>query len=235
MARLERELLEKTGAAYTDAGILAARKQSWKAVHAIRSAIRPGMTEEEGLALAQQTIQSLCGNRMWHKPHVRFGRNTLLSYGKPSEPGVVLGEHDVFFLDIGPVFEGFEGDCGATFQVGSDPEHARCIRDARQIFRLVKEKWTRERVTGEALYEFAKKQSAPLGWALTLEEANGHRLSDFPHALYFKGGISELGFAPTAHRWVLEIQIRHPERPFGAFHEDLLIEDASVDPFSGPF
>ena len=26
-------------------------------------------------------------------------------------------------------------------------------------------------------------------------------------------------------RWILEIQIRHPHRNFGAFYEDLLIED----------
>lgn len=28
--------------------------------------------------------------------------------------------------------------------------------------------------------------------------------------------------APTANRWILEIQIRHPSRNFGAFYEDLL-------------
>jgi len=193
------------------------------------------MTEEQGHEIAREVIASLCGTKMWHRPHVRFGKNTLLSYGTPSEPGVVLGENDVFFLDIGPVYEGFEGDCGATFQVGSDPDHARCLRDARAIFSKVKNKWAAERLTGEALYDFARRETEPLGWKLTLEEANGHRLSDFPHAIYFKGGISELGFTPATHRWVLEIQIRHPERNFGAFHEDLLIEDASVDPFAGPF
>lgn len=234
MARLEKDQLEKTGALFTDAGILEARRRSWDAVHAIATRLRPGMSEEEGQAIAHETLRSMGSTKIWHRPHVRFGRNTLLSYGSPSEPGVLLAANDIFFLDIGPVFDGFEGDCGATFQVGTNPEHARCIRDGRAIFAKVKRKWREERLSGEALYEYARAQTEPLGWVLTLEEANGHRLSDFPHAIYFKGGISELGFAPTAHRWVLEIQIRHPELPFGAFHEDLLVEESSWDPFSGP-
>jgi methionyl aminopeptidase len=32
-------------------------------------------------------------------------------------------------------------------------------------------------------------------------------------------------FRPSALRWMLEIQIRHPKRNFGAFFEDLLVED----------
>jgi hypothetical protein len=28
---------------------------------------------------------------------------------------------------------------------------------------------------------------------------------------------------PALRRWMLEIQIAHPTRPFGAFYEDLLI------------
>jgi Xaa-Pro aminopeptidase len=231
MARLERELLEKTGAAFTDAGILSARKRSWEALHAIASRLRPGMTEEEGRELAQQMLRERGSAKIWHRPHVRFGKNTLLSYGSPSEPNVVLQEEDVFFLDLGPIFDGFEGDVGATFQVGSNPEHARIIRDGQAIFAEVKEKWRTEKLTGEALYDFARQITEPLGWKLTLEEANGHRLSDFPHAIYFKGGISELGFTPAAQKWVLEIQIRHPELPFGAFHEDLLVDEAD-SPFT---
>ncbi len=224
MARLEKEQLERTGKAFNDTGILAARRLGWEAVHRIASQIKSGMSEEEGQVIARHVLKDLGSNKIWHRPHVRFGTNTLLSYGYASAPDMRLGDNDVFFLDIGPVFDGFEADCGATFQVGDDPEHARCIRDARAIFDRVKRKWRTERVTGEALYEFARSVTEPLGWVLTLEEANGHRLSDFPHAIYFKGGISELGFTPTAHLWVLEIQIRHPERPFGSFHEDLLVE-----------
>lgn len=231
MGRLEQELLERTGRDFHEAGILAARQSGWKAVHAIAAQIRPGMNENEGLAIAQETVKSLGSSKIWHRPHVRFGVNTLKSYGSPSDPDVILQPNDLFFIDIGPVFDGYESDAGATFQVGHDPEHQRCIQDGRRIFAAVKAKWSSSQLTGEALYGFAAEQARALGWELTLEEANGHRLSDFPHAIYFKGGISELDFVPSPHRWVLEIQIRHPQRPFGSFHEDLLVDAPPTDPF----
>jgi hypothetical protein len=33
-----------------------------------------------------------------------------------------------------------------------------------------------------------------------------------------------VNFAPTTDLWVLEIQIRHPERQIGTFYEDLLLD-----------
>jgi hypothetical protein len=37
---------------------------------------------------------------------------------------------------------------------------------------------------------------------------------------------------PRGSLWVLEIQIRHPNREFGAFFEDLLLEDDELQAFS---
>ena len=52
---------------------------------------------------------------------------------------------------------------------------------------------------------------------------NGHRLADFPHAALYKGPLAEAAFTPSAGLWMLEIQIRHPELPYSAFFEDLLL------------
>lgn len=51
----------------------------------------------------------------------------------------------------------------------------------------------------------------------------GHRVSDFPHAIYRGGDLGDLAAYPNTGLWILEIQIAHPDRPFVAFHEDLLI------------
>lgn len=51
---------------------------------------------------------------------------------------------------------------------------------------------------------------------------NGHRLGDFPHAVYFKGKLGEIDIIPKEKLWVLEILIRHPRKNFGAFFEDLI-------------
>ena len=86
---------------------------------------------------------------------------------------LVLGEQDMFFLDIEPVYGDAEGDAGQTFVFGDDPEHRKAARDVRALWDDAREQW------------FAPG----LGWELNT--------------------------------------IRHPTRPFGAFYEDLLLDDQS--------
>jgi Xaa-Pro dipeptidase len=40
----------------------------------------------------------------WHKRIVRAGRNTLAPYDE-NPPDLTVGEDDILFLDLGPVFE----------------------------------------------------------------------------------------------------------------------------------
>lgn len=215
--------IEKTGARFDSGLILEARKKTWAAVELIASRFAPGLSEKEATDLANQTMKELGTTKQWHKTHVRFGENTLKHYGLPSEGNPVLGENDIFFLDVGPVWDGFEADVGKTYAVGSDAEMIRCAADAIEIHSEVRNHWAEHQVGGKALYDYARERAESRGWIINLFEANGHRLSDFPHKLYFTGGISDVEFTPTACRWVLEIQIRHPQRPFGAFYEDLLV------------
>ncbi len=56
---------------------------------------------------------------------------------------------------------------------------------------------------------------------------SGHRLSDFPHSAHYDGPLADVDFRPNPNLWVLEIAIIHPDRRFGAFYEDLLLEDQS--------
>ena len=64
---------------------------------------------------------------------VRFGQNTTKNFEDPSTPGVVLGDDDIFFLDIGPIYEGCEGDAGYMFVVGDDPEMTKVAEDVKSI------------------------------------------------------------------------------------------------------
>ena len=58
-------------------------------------------------------------------------------------------------------------------------------------------------------------------------DLSGHRLSDYPHSAHYDGPLAEVGFTPSPNLWVLEIAIAHPDKTFGAFYEDLLLEDQS--------
>lgn len=214
--------LERVGPAFSSARLMEAREKTWRAMNELAALIRPGMLEEEAYELAKSMFAQHGAPKAWHRPHVRFGINTLKAYSEPSQPGVRLGEKDLFFLDVGPIWNGYEGDAGDTYVVGDDPEMLRCAKDAREIFAEVRAHWLQSKVNGPDLYRFAELRAQSRGWVLNTR-VNGHRVSDFPHALHFKGSLTDQEAIPQPGLWVLEIQIRHPEREIGAFFEDLLI------------
>ncbi|MDF0606695.1 M24 family metallopeptidase [Neisseriaceae bacterium TC5R-5] len=213
---------EQLGQAYDAAKLLEARQQTRAAVELIAANIRPGMYEEEAIELAKDLLADIGLLRGWHDVYVRFGPNTLKTFGAPSEPGVVLGEDDIFFIDIGPVWEQWEGDGGDTFVTGNNPELARCALDARAIFHLVRAKWLQDGSSGQQLYQFAESCAHERGWELNLD-LSGHRIADFPHKAIYAGSLAEVDFTPAHLLWVLEIHIRHPSQPYGAFFEDILL------------
>jgi hypothetical protein len=61
-----------------------------------------------------------------------------------------------------------------------------------------------------------------MGWRVNLE-MKGHRASDFPHAIHKADKLADFDQRPSPGPWILEIRIAHPQRPFGAFFEDLLV------------
>lgn len=215
--------VEAVGPRYDAVAMLQARAKTRRVMHDIAAAIRPGMLEERAVELARALLKDAGLLRGWHALHLRFGANTLKPFGAPSEPGVMLQADDLFFLDIGPVWQGCEADAGETFVVGADPEMHRIARDVHTVFDEVAGRWRSEGLTGQALYAHAAGRAQALGWELNLQ-MNGHRLADFPHAAIHKGPLAEAPFRPSSGLWVLEIQIRHPSRPFGAFYEDLLLD-----------
>jgi len=220
MEAQDRSTIEKSKDGYQPEMLLSVQQRAWEALAAIKSRIVPGMREEDAYHMANQVLDELGAERKWHRCYVRFGVNTILKYGLPSQPNVILGENDIYFLDLGPVWNGYEGDVGDTIATGNDPDMIRCAQDARRIFAIVRDHWKKERPTGEALYAFARQTAESMGWQLV--PSTGHRLSDFPHAIYFRGHMGDVDFTPAPEKWVLEIHLRHPERSFGAFYEDLL-------------
>jgi Xaa-Pro aminopeptidase len=214
---------EAVGRSYDRQMIIEARRRTREAIQRIAAMILPGTFEDAAVQYARQVLKDFEMIRGWHGIHVRFGVNTLKQFGKPSEPGVKLLEHDIYFIDIGPVWQKWEGDGGETFAVGTDPDMHRAVHDVREVFDRVRNRWLAEKISGRDLYQYADEQARNLGWELNLE-MSGHRLSDFPHTALHTGSLAEVAFTPSEGLWVLEIQIRHPQRPFGAFYEDLLLQ-----------
>jgi methionyl aminopeptidase len=221
--------IEGTGSSYTEAGFLEMRSRTRSAVHVIAHQITPGLSEEQAKELAKETLKDLDMRRGWHHIIVRCGPNTTKDFMERSEPDTILRDNDIFFIDIGPVYADFEGDAGDTFVLGNDPVHLKAQHDVHEIWGIVRTKWFTEQLTGVELYEFATETAQSFGWNLNLD-LSGHRLSDYPHSAHYDGSLAEVELAPSAGLWVLEIAIAHPDGTFGAFYEDLLLEDQSFPP-----
>ena len=223
----ESDTREAHGSQFSPDSMRYARAQSWQAITDIAAQIKPGMTEAQGHEQALAVLQRLGTERIWHPIKVRFGASTLKAFKEAPEPDRVLAESDIFFLDIGPVWQGHEGDAGDTFVVGDDAEMHACAEAARTLWHDVSDRWRQDGLAGSGLYAYATARAEEMGWRLNLG-MKGHRLCDFPHAIYKAGSLADFENCPATGMWVLEIQIAHPTRPFGAFYEDLLIEGDSA-------
>lgn len=217
--------LEAVGPAFVKDTMLEMRGKTRDAIHAIAAACTPGMVEEDAVQMARDILAEGDMIRGWHDVYVRFGANTLKTFGAESNPGVVLKENDIFFIDIGPVWGETEGDGGETFVVGADAGMEQCAADAKTLFHTVRKKWESTGMSGKALYDFAIDEAKAMGWELNMD-LSGHRLSDFPHEAVYAGPMADVAFKPSALIWVLEIHIRHPDGLYGAFFEDMLLDDS---------
>nr|WP_238935134.1 M24 family metallopeptidase [Pseudomonas typographi] len=198
-----------------------AQAMTWSAIERLAARIAPGMRETEARALGQHVLAELDMQRIWHPLLVRFGANTLKTFGQRSDGDPVLGADDIFFIDMGAVWQGHEGDAGHTFTTGDDPQRAACAAAAKALFERVQARWQQGRVSGAHLYDYAQAQARAMGWRLNLD-IKGHRVSDFPHSVHRGGDLGDFEQYPNPGLWILEIQIAHPSEPYGAFYEDLL-------------
>lgn len=212
---------EAVGQRFDPALMQRAREKTWAALHGIRERMRPGISEDEAKAAALDVFRELGYERLWHPVLIRIGANTIRTYRQRSDPNVRLGENDSYFIDLGLVFDGHEGDVGDTFVVGHAPQRQACADAARGLFGEVAAAWRSQGLSGQALYAFAGERAEAMGWRFN-HAIKGHRVSDFPHSIHQGGDLGDLEASPSSGLWILEIQIAHPTEPFGAFHEDLL-------------
>lgn len=215
---------EKVGPRYSLDGMLAAREKSIRALAAIASQLTVGMTTGEALEMAAQQLTAMGASHTWHPTYIRFGPDTI----RPSREGVdrqrELRASDIVVVDLGPVWDGYEGDYGDTFIFGELPLHLACRTALHEVFDETRQAWLGG-LTGRELYDFAEQSAEAKGWRLARNLA-GHRLADFPHALFESKELADLEIPPSEMAWVLEIQLCHPTEPVGGFFEDMLMLQA---------
>lgn len=200
---------------------LEARRLTMQAVDIVSGSIEIGMQEADGLDLIDTTLKKLGADKKWHPNKFRIGCNTQKSFRDISEPNIKLQENDIYFIDIGPVWDNHEGDFGNTFTVGENSEHQEISDAARQIFDKTARFWKEKNKSGKELYDFASLSAKSFGYELN-DRMKGHRIGDFPHHLFYKGGLIDIDETPCNNLWILEIHIVSSEKNIGAFYEDIL-------------
>ncbi len=211
---------EKCGEKFNLQHFLSAQEKTKNIINEFKNKIIPGMNEKKTHTLFEQFLFDSQIEKKWHPTKLRMGPNTTKSFRDESQD-YILVENDIFFFDIGPVFYEHEGDYGQTFVIGNDPLLVELAQAPEYIFYLTKKAWLKDNLSGAELYHFAEKESLKLGLKLNTN-MYGHRLGDFPHALFSREKLGNLDFTPAPKLWVLEIHLINEKLGRGAFFEDIL-------------
>ncbi len=211
------------GVHYNQTDFNRAQQKGWEVLNALRRTILPGMNEKEGREVYANLLKDFDVEKNWHTPKLRFGPNSIKSFSEVSDEDYRLKENDIFFLDVAPIINGYETDIGKTFILGKDnPSFSQIISDGEEIFKLTKAQFLEFGLSGPELYHFAELQAKKRGWDMVDEGANGHRIGDFPHHVFYKGNLRSFEQKLIPDLWILEIQLRSADMKFGAFFEDVL-------------
>lgn len=218
------------GAHYNFEQFLSSQKKGWIILEDLKNSIQVGMTEAEARKVYAELLKKHQVEKNWHPPKIRFGPNSIKSFRQESDETYRIKDQDIFFLDIGPIINGYEADIGKTFilNAGQNPptplqqDYQKIINDAELIFKITKDQFLQNKTHGKELYQYAENEAKKRGWIMIEEGANGHRIGDFPHHVHYKGNLKDFPEALIPGLWILEIQLNSPDGTYGSFYEDVL-------------
>lgn len=199
-----------------------------------RGLIRPGSTESVLNAEIYALAQELYGIKTyWHKRIVRAGTNTLLPYAE-NPPDHTIGEDDILFLDLGPVFEQWEADFGRTFVLGSDPLKLKMRKDVESAFADGKQYFKdHPDTTSSEFFHHVESLAAKYQWEWGGPIA-GHLIGQFPHERIADDKVTlyvhprsnplmrSLDEEGRQRHWILEMHFVNKDKQIGGFYEELL-------------
>ncbi len=169
----------------------------------------------------------------WHKRLVRAGANTVATfYDETAE--AILAADDIAFVDLGPVFEGWEADYGATYVLGDDSAKHRLTADLDRVWDELSGLYQADdAMTGAQLYAHAHVAAERHGWRFGGQIA-GHLVGEFPHSALPGSREASVIWPKNDVRmrdpdadgrtryWILEVHLVEPGGRWGGFCERLL-------------
>lgn len=199
-----------------------------------RDLLRPGITEHAlSDAIHELATKRHAVRTHWHKRVVKSGPHTLIPF-EENPPDRMIGEDEILFIDLGPVFEEWEADFGRTYVLGDDPEKIKLRDSVEPTWDKIKSLYLqRPDMTGHELFTIACEVAREAGWEWNARIA-GHIVGAFPHeripkdkqSLYITRdnhlSMSTTGKDGFKRHWILEVHLRDPAKQYAAFHEKLL-------------
>lgn len=213
--------IEQTGKKFDLAKYWEGREKTINCLKNFAHGLEIGLSEKNLAKKLDAQLIEQGAEGFWHPTKIRVGKNTVLNFRDPLSDTTFSKADDLVFFDVGPIWQGHEADYGETFIHGDNQDLIKLADASKTIFELSKRAWKEEGLTGNKLYAFASSEAQKVGLELNMN-MDGHRLGDFPHALYFKGGLAEVEEVPSPNLWVLEIHLIDPILKRGAFFEDIL-------------
>lgn len=219
---------EKTGEKFNLQSYFAARAICKKVAATIASSAEVGMNEDDGQALITDEFRKAGVTKFWHPSKFRIGADTLKNFRDLPDKNIRLSAGDIFFIDVGPIVDEHEADFGETFTLekSNEAETLQLLIASKEIWLETAALWRTKGLNGIELYEKAAEISKSRGFELNPLMA-GHRLGDFPHALFSKESLRSVDFLPAANLWVLEIHVRFSKIQRGSFFEDILFDNSN--------
>lgn len=218
---------ERCGEAFDEKTFQAVRSLSQKAINDVFKQLKTGLKEKEIVEIMDQELFSLGAERLWHPTKIRIEKSTVKSFPEAFDAEKTLESGDLIFFDVGPVLHEHEGDFGETFifeeeeNISFYKEKKHLVNFSKELFHALKKEFQENHLTGIKLYERAIELSQKAGLEFNLR-MGGHRLGDFPHALFSKAKLKDMDFEPQSGLWILEIHVINREVGLGAFFEDLI-------------
>lgn len=214
---------DPVGANFSLENFLEARKTCIEVVDAVVPQIEPGMTQADCDALISQSFKARDIQKMWHPTKFRIGADTTKSFSEPSEKTQKIGDGEICFIDVGPIFAGHEADFGRSFVVGSgNSAYEKLAESSEEIFKKCVQFWDEEKSNGAELLAYAKDLAKSYGYTLN-PGMSGHRVGDFPHKLYSSEKLFKIQHTPSKYLWILEIHLIEENLKRGAFFEDIMM------------
>lgn len=129
------ERLRRRKSAYEVDQLRRAAQVTDAAYAAVRQALRPGMTEGQVAALADQTMKAHGAAELAFSTNVVSGSERALPVGLPTER--VLRDGDVVMIDMAATWGGYHADLTRTYVVG------RPTKEQQAVWEVVREAWQR--------------------------------------------------------------------------------------------